>query len=297
MIDSRSSRQLLRILGVLLISASMSGGVIHAEPFDLGLMEASRLSREYGEWVILDARPVAEWQRARIPGALSFSWEDHIQAKSLGGDYEWPPPERLASVLGGLGVTELSPVVIYGDSDSSWGGEGWVAWVLSWLGHKGPIRLLDGGIQAWKREGFSVISGDEQVRPEVRPYALNLRHNLNVRAEELDDRGRPWVVVDTRSFMERRLAGRLPHSIHIPWSEFFYGRERRPLDGAQLSQLLGKHGVDPGAAVVFYCTAGVRSAYAWTVFTLAGSRTARSYSGGISDWMRYTRRMASGRET
>ncbi len=295
MIHSSSSRQLLRALGVLFMIASVWRGVIHAAPLDVDLMEASRLNHENGGWVILDARPVAEWQRGRIPGALSFSWEDHIQSKSSGGAYEWPGPERLALALGGLGVTESSPVVIYGDSDRSWGGEGWAVWVLSWLGHRGPIRLLDGGMQAWKREGFRVVSGDEGMRPEVRPYALNVRHHLNARADELDDRGRPWVVIDTRSSMER-LTGRLPSSIHIPWSEFFHGRERRPINGARLSRLLRKHGVDPGAPVVFYCTAGVRSAYAWTVFTLAGSRTARNYSGGMSDWMEYTRRMASGRE-
>lgn len=275
----------------LLISAALSGLALGSAP-DVGLMEASRLKGRINGWTVLDARPVADWRLERIPGALSFSWEDHIHNRGSGNSYERPTPQRLASALGALGLTESTPVLIYGDSNRSWGGEGWAVWVLSWLGHKGPIRLLEGGIQAWKKQGFPVVAGGVHAHPEPRSYALNVRDELNAQADELVDRGRPWVVIDTRSSLEW-VTGRLPNAIHIPWSEFYTGRERRPLNGSDLSRLLSRHGVDLDKPIVFYCTAGVRSAYAWTVLTLAGSRTTRNYSGGMSDWAEFTRRMTA----
>jgi thiosulfate/3-mercaptopyruvate sulfurtransferase len=53
-----------------------------------------------------------------------------------------------------MGISEGSTIVVYGDADSSWGGEGWVLWVLDYLGHKGKLLLLNGGIRAWVKEGF-----------------------------------------------------------------------------------------------------------------------------------------------
>ncbi len=276
-----------------LLWAALPGAARGSSP-DIALMAPSSLNDQSERWIVLDARPVTDWRRERLPGALSFTWEDHVQSESGGGSYLQPTPQRLASALGNLGLTESSPVVVYGDLDRSWGGEGWVVWVLAWLGHQGPIRLLDGGVQAWKNQGFSLVSGDERRPLEPRTYSVNLRDELNVQAGELDDRGRPWVVVDTRSSIEW-LTGRLPNAVHIPWTDFFNGRERRPLGGVELSRLLRRHGIDPEAPVVFYCTAGVRSAFVWTVYALAGSRTARNYSGGVSDWREFTRKSPSRR--
>jgi len=293
-IESKPFGHLFRLIAMSLLISAAPTGLSHASPPDIGLMEASKLKEGIGHWTVLDARPVADWRGERIPGALPFTWEDYIQARGTGNSYQWPTPQRLASALGTLGLTESTPVLVYGDLNRSWGGEGWVVWVLSWLGHKGPIRLLDGGIQAWKRQGLPVVSGGERGHPEPRTYTLNIRHELNARADELGDRGRPWVVIDTRSTLEW-LTGRLPNAIHIPWTEFFTGRDRRPLNGTDLSRLLRGHGVDPRTPLVFYCAAGVRSAYVWTVLALAGSPTARNYSGGMSDWMEFTRRIPLGR--
>ncbi len=280
------------VLLALLLIAAVSSGASKGSALDIGSLEPQELKDQLGNWTLLDARPGKDWERGHIPGALLFSWEDHIQGNGSEGVYRLPEPEKLALELGRMGISESSPVVVYGDADRSWGGEGWAVWVLSWLGHKGPVRLLDGGIQSWRQRGYPLASGPLREQPPGRHYTTDVRGELNIEAVQLGDRAGHLAVIDTRSTFEW-LTGRLPNAVHIPWTEFFEGKERRPIDGMALRRLLREHGVDPDKPVVFYCTAGVRSAYAWMVHTLAGFRTARNYGGGMSDWEAYSGRKAS----
>jgi thiosulfate/3-mercaptopyruvate sulfurtransferase len=74
--------------------------------------------------------------------------------------------------------------------------------------------------------------------------------------------------------------------VHVPWDDFFSGDDRRPLTPEAVRNLLAKRGVNLSRPVVYYCTGGVRSAYAWTVHQLAGLRAARNYEGGLEEWKR-----------
>lgn len=90
-----------------------------------------------------------------------------------------------------------------------------------------------------------------------------------------------WGILDTRLKSDWE-AG------HIPWEDFYTGRDRRPLPPAELKKLFAKHGVDTAKPVVYYCLGGVRSAYAWTVHHLAGLPEARNYKGGWEAWEKRT---------
>ncbi len=159
---------------VLLFSSSLILGCILLSgtglASDIGLIEPYSLKQNAKSWVILDARPRSEWASGHIPGALSFSWEDYTRTDENGVPYRVWPPQLLASALGKMGIDENTPVVVYGDADKSWGGEGWDCWVLSWLGHKGPIRLLNGGIQAWRSNNFTITSGNDKRQPRSVRY-------------------------------------------------------------------------------------------------------------------------------
>ncbi|NTW37414.1 MAG: sulfurtransferase, partial [Syntrophobacteraceae bacterium] len=219
------SRRIGIILLALLLIAAVSNGASKGLALDLGSLEPQELKEQLGTWTLLDARPGKDWESGHIPGALLFSWEDHIQGNGSEGAYRLPEPEKLALELGRMGISESSPVVVYGDADRSWGGEGWAVWVLSWLGHKGPVRLLDGGIQSWRQRGYPLASGAIREQPAGRHYTTDVRGELNIEAVQLGDRAGHLAVIDTRSTFEW-LTGRLPNAVHIPWTEFFEGKER-----------------------------------------------------------------------
>lgn len=259
---------------------SPSGSVFANE---LGLIDSDELSRERSRWVVLDARPKSEWTQEHIPGALSFSWEDYTMTDKAGVPYKVLPPQEMARALGGMGITEKTPVAVYGDADKSWGGEGWVCWVLSWLGHEGPVRLLNGGIQSWKNRGLPLVRGKEDTIRTRLEYRYRLNPLVDITTQELRERKSDVVLIDTRSRLEV-FKGKIPGALHIPWNEFFTGKDRHPLPPDELKALLKRKRVDTSKTVVYYCTGGIRSAYAWYVHRISGISQARNYEGGYEEW-------------
>ncbi|MCC7140610.1 MAG: sulfurtransferase [Candidatus Eisenbacteria bacterium] len=249
---------------------------------DLGLISASTLAPVRERWIVLDARPGAAYRDGHLAGALSFSWEDHTSTDPDGVRYQPGPPESIAQTLGELGISASSPIVVYGDAAESWGGEGWACWLLAWIGHEGPIRLIDGGIEAWQAAGLPLTTDPPAARPPV-DYAVSLRPELDIDTNNLRHPSQPFTVIDTRSNAEW-MAGRIPGAVHIPWDRFSTGADHRPLEPAALHELLAEHGVPLDRPVVYYCTGGIRSAYCWLVHQLSDLPDARNYEGGIEAW-------------
>jgi thiosulfate/3-mercaptopyruvate sulfurtransferase len=254
---------------------------------DLKLIDAVTLKENSTKWVILDARPKSEWEAGHIPGAIQFSWDSYTHTDARGIQYSSFPPKFLAAVLAGLGIDGKTPIVVYGDADKSWGGEGYNIWLLSWLGHKGPIRLLNGGIQAWRNQNLPLDTGPGNLYAKKSRYQIDLKPQYIVSTEEVQKGNGSFVLVDVRSNFEW-FKGRIPGAIHIPWEDFYTGKERRPLSSAELKKLLVKHGVDTSKPVVYYCLGGVRSAFTWMVHQLAGLPDARNYKGGWAAWEKRT---------
>jgi thiosulfate/3-mercaptopyruvate sulfurtransferase len=250
---------------------------------DLGQIDATTLRGSASKWVLLDGRPKAEWEAGHLPGALSFSWDNFTRTDANGVKYSSFPPQELAALLAGMGIDEKTALVIYGDADSSWGGEGYDIWLFSWLGHKGPIRLLSGGIQAWRAQNLPLVKGLEKPAAKKTRYQVTLKPQTTISAEEVAQLKGSAVLVDVRSTLEW-FKGKIPGAVHIPWEDFYTGKERRPLPAAELRKLLAKHGIDGSKPVIYYCLGGIRSSYAWTVHQLAGLPEAKNFKGGWAAW-------------
>ncbi len=268
---------------LLMATALIMSFSLIATAADLGLIDAAALKGNASKWVILDARPKADWEAGHIPGAIQFSWDNYTRTDARGVKYSSFPPQELATVLAGLGIDEKSPIAVYGDADKSWGSEGYDVWLLSWLGHKGPIRLLNGGIQAWRNQNLPLTRGVERAAARKARYQVNLKPQYIVSTEDIQNGKGSYSLVDVRSTLEW-IRGKIPGAVHIPWEDFYTGKDRHPLPAAELKKLLAKNGVDTSKPVVYYCLGGVRSAYAWTIHQLAGLPEAKNYKGSWAAW-------------
>lgn len=268
------------LLALLAVMVGAPSSVLAAPR--LGLIDPAVLKRELPGWVVLDARPRAQWAARHLPGALSLSWENYTRTDEKGIAYQPLPVAELANALGAMGIDEQTPVVVYGDADTSWGGEGWTVWLLTWLGHQGPIRLLNGGVQGWREARLPLVQGAGPVRAVAR-YRVELQPKIDMATAEIANRGGSLVLVDTRSTLEW-FKGRIPGAIHIPWDTFYRGETRTPLSPEEFRALLAERGIDPQQPIVYYCAGGIRSAYAWLVHELSGLPSARNYEGGMEAW-------------
>ncbi|MFZ2633531.1 MAG: rhodanese-like domain-containing protein [Desulfosalsimonadaceae bacterium] len=276
---------------ILFIMTSLMVIPTHAAwGFDLRRIEAPAAAAKQNQLVFLDARPLKIWQENHIPGALSFSWETYTGTDAGGVKYRIFPPEKLAAALGEMGIRNTDAIVVYGDADSSWGGEGWAVWMLAWLGHQGPVYCLDGGFASWAADKHpaSKATGNRRT-PAV--YAFQLQPQVNISAKEITARKKNINLIDTRSYLTEWLPGHIPGAIHIPWEKFYEGPHRRALSPEALKALLIKHGVDLRKPVVYYCTGGIRSGYAWMVHQLSGlSPEAMNFEGGMEEWNAISRK-------
>jgi len=271
---------IIKIFLLILISVATSVSALAA---DLGLIDAHALKNSSSKWVVLDSRPRSDWEAGHITGAIQFFWDSYTRTDAKGVKYSSIPPQELAVALAGLGIDEKTPVVVYGDADKSWGSEGYTVWLLSWLGHKGPVRLLNGGIQSWRANNFTLTTGSEKPPVRKAGYKVELKPQYIVSTEDVQNAKGSYTLVDTRSTFEW-IKGKIPGAIHIPWDDFFTGKDRHPLSSAELKKLLAKHGVDTSKPVVYYCLGGVRSAYVWTAHQLAGLPDAKNYKGSWEAW-------------
>ena len=245
------------------------------------------MQKNLSQWVILDTRPKTEWLSAHLPGALSFSWEDYTKSSGKDIQYGLKLPQGWANALGKMGINERMPIVVYADDDKSWGAEGWGCWALAWLGHKGPIRLLAGGIRSWKDKKLPLISGTEKLTRTPVQYHYRLDAWANIPTAEIAKQVKNLTLIDTRSTLEW-ITGRIPGAVHIEWTKFYSGAERRPLSTEALKKLLKDNDADLQKPVVYYCAAGVRSGFAWFVHQLSGLPPARNYAGGMEAWKNAT---------
>ncbi|NDY42151.1 hypothetical protein G3N55_04735 [Dissulfurirhabdus thermomarina] len=269
------------------LSAAGAGeGAVGA--FDLGLLTPAALSAERERWVVLDGRSRRAYEAGHIPGARPFSWEDHTGTDPSGVPYRMWPPGRMAGALARVGIGPDTPVAAYGDAGRSWGGEAWICWVLAYLGHRGPIRLLAGGIQAWRRAGLPLERGPA---PPPRPgpgYTVALRPDVLADRAAAARAAREGRLVDVRSTWEW-WTGRIPGAVHVPWTDFREGDPPVPISAGRFRAVLARVGVPADGPVVFYCAGGVRSAWAWLAAVLAGRAGARNYEGGMAEWRQAAR--------
>jgi len=266
--------------------AFLSPHLSHAADLDLdlNLIWPQILSRDISDWMIIDARPKKNWEAGHIPGAMPFNWKDYTRTDEKGIAYRILPPAQLASMLEKMGINRQSRVVVYGDSESSWGGEGWIAWMFAWLGHEGPIRLLNGGIQAWINTNYPINDETDAVQHKRTVYEYKLNHSIIISEKEIIEKPGLYQFVDTRSLFEWFMGKRIPGAIHISWKDFFTGKPPHPLSPSATEELLSRNGIDTTKPVVYYCRGGIRSAYAWMVHQLAGLPAAVNFEGGTAAW-------------
>jgi thiosulfate/3-mercaptopyruvate sulfurtransferase len=279
------AKRRIRFILILFLSC-LCPRLAGANPPDIGLIRPETLHAETGAWAILDGRPRSAWKSSHLPGALSFSWEDYTRIDEKKIPYRVFSPEELAAILGKMGIDENTPVAAYGDMDVSWGGEAWICWVFSWIGHKGPIRLVRGGLNAWGKAGFLFLSGSDSGTIRPKQYRLDIRNELNLSAGDIENLKSDIHLVDTRSFREWITGDRLPGAVHIAWTKFYAGPNKVPLDASALASLLKENGIPLDKPVVYYCTGGIRSSLAWMTHTLSRRGSALNFEGGTEEWIR-----------
>jgi thiosulfate/3-mercaptopyruvate sulfurtransferase len=263
-----------------------------------GLVDVATLQAELGDpdlrildgTVILDFPPDggppavtsgrAGYDAGHIPGAAFADLIADLSDPTSGLPFTVPPPERFAAAIGALGVGDASRVVTYDQGTTTWATRLW--WLLRYFGFD-DVRVLDGGLPAWKAAGGELSTAAPEhpaatFTPRPRPELLATRDDVLAAMED----GATCIVNALDEAMYR--AGRIPGSSNLAASSLLDPQTGRVRPVEELRRAVAEVVPAGGPAPIAYCGGGIAATLDVFAFALAGREDARMYDGSLTDW-------------
>lgn len=229
--------------------------------------------------------------QGHIPGAVHADLERALAGPVTPTSGRHPLPEHtvLARRLGSLGVADDQQVIAYDDQGGAMAARLW--WLLRWLGHD-RVAVLDGGIQAWERQGGKLETGAVETRPATLTPRPPLAEPLSSETVAQELAGGRLRLLDVRAAERFRgdvepldpVAGHIPGAINRPFSTNL-DADGRFLPAPDLRNLYADL-ADADHELACMCGSGITACHTLLALEHAGLSGARLYAGSWSEWIR-----------
>lgn len=217
---------------------------------------------------------------------------------SQGGRHPLPSVEKFGEVLGKLGITPVTHVVLYDDKNgANAAARFW--WMLKAIGHE-KVQVLDGGFQNAEINNFPINANTVVVNP-VGNYPITKWNLPLISMKEVDaiKEDKTTIIIDVRE--ENRyngisepidlVAGHIPNAINVPFIEnldkegAFLSKE---ILIEKYSELFKKY---PAENIIVHCGSGVTACHTILAMHHAGYNFPKLYVGSWSEWSRNNNEM------
>lgn len=251
-----------------------------------------------------------DYARGHIPGAY------HLDTNLLESSVDWNrrSPEELNTALPGLGIDADTPVILYGNDTARDPREehpgrraGQIAAtraaaILTYAGVR-DVRLLDGGLNAWRSHGYSIEIDKQTPTPAGRfgtvipanpgvfiDYGEAVELLANPDGALVSIRSRPENEGHTSGYRYISDRGDIPGAI---WgdngSDAYHMENYRNIDNTmrdfnEIAANWALAGISPEKSVSFYCGTGWRASETWFYAHLLGWDDVSIYDGGWFEW-------------
>ena len=238
-------------------------------------------------WALGDDRGRERYLGGHLPGAVFVDLETELAAppSTAEGRHPLPSLQRLQSAARRWGIGTGDSVVAYDATGGLAAARAW--WLLRWGGLT-DVRLLDGGLEAWRRAGGPVETGD--VVPEPGDVTLTGGGMPVLSMDEAAVLPSAGVLLDARA--GERYRGEVepidPRAGHVPGAVSAPTTENLTADGTfrsaeELAARFAELGATPGTTVGVYCGSGVTAAHEVAALAEVGTEAAL-WPGSWSQW-------------
>jgi thiosulfate/3-mercaptopyruvate sulfurtransferase len=224
-----------------------------------------------------------------LPGAHHVDLDAELAGPpGPGGRHPLPTAHAVQEAMRRCGADAGSRVVVYDQGPSYAAARAW--WVLRHFG-LADVRVLDGGLAAWRAAGGPVTTevpppGDGTFEAVVDDSAGAL-----LDADRAAQLARDGILLDARAPERFRgetepidpVAGHIPGAVNAPTTDNA-GADGRFVPAEELRELFSRKGVRAGQRVGVYCGSGVTAAHEVLALHEAGIDAAL-YVGSWSDWI------------
>lgn len=216
-----------------------------------------------------------------VPGAVfadltSPGFSDH------GGEAPFAavPSATFADTVGALGVGDGDTVVVYDRVNGIWATRLW--WQFQLEGHD-DVRILDGGLAAWKAAGLPVEAGEAEVSPATftaRRRPERVASTDEVLAATGDERVLLIEALDERLYQR----GHIPSAVNVPAASLVQeDGTLKSLD--ELREIFAAVGaLDPGVRPIAYCGGGIAATAVTFALAELGRDDVAVYDGSKNAW-------------
>jgi thiosulfate/3-mercaptopyruvate sulfurtransferase len=230
----------------------------------------------------------AAYLQGHIPGAVYASLEDELSDHTITGRGRHPLPSgrNVEASARRWGIRQGIPTVVYDDWNRAGSARAW--WVLTAAG-LADVRILDGGLSAWRSAGGSLAADPVSPPPGD---ATALYDDLyagalpTLTAQHVGD----FVLLDARA-PERfrgdvepidRVPGHIPGAKNLPSNDVLNG------DGTFVAQdalagLLSELSIEHDGRLGVYCGSGVTASITLAALAVMGYQAAL-FPGSWSEW-------------
>jgi len=249
------------------------------------LMEADELLEKMGNENIrvFDATITDDaYLQGHIPGAAFF---DHEKFSDPDSPYMCTilPEVELAAQIGNAGISNDSEVVVYACGMLPYAVRAW--WALRYAGHNN-VRILNGGLSAWKNAGGKIEQEARQYGPSV--FEGQFRPGMFASKEEvltsMEDSN--VAIVDVLPF-ESYEAAHISGSICLSCMDLMQGDLKQgfdyllPNDALALRlKEMSKH-----KRIITYCGGGIAATVNAVAHLMTGHDNVAVYDGSLDEWL------------
>ena len=235
------------------------------------------------------ANVAPEFPGIKIKHARLFDLDEDFSEPKTDLPHMLPAPEHFEKPARKLGINQASKIVVYDNlgiynSPRTW-------WMFKTMGHEN-IAVLDGGLPAWKKAGYSC---EPVSKPKVSPgnFVANLKPQLVKNAQEVLEniQTKQASVVDARSEgrfnatspepREGLRGGHIPDSYNLPFQAVL--RDGHFCSQEELKTLFQDLGVKK-EPMIFSCGSGLTAAIILLAAELVMENPKSIYDGSWAEW-------------
>jgi thiosulfate/3-mercaptopyruvate sulfurtransferase len=272
-------KKTILFIGAILLSASLwaqNPTMISAK--DLGTMLTNK------ELVIVSAHKPADYAAVHITNSVNFFYQE-IQVDVKTGAMKCP--DDLAKLLGEKGIGENKIIVVYDDGTMKGASHVW--WTLKYLGAK-DVRILDGGIDAWKLARKPVTATPTKIVPTT--FNLDIQLPMILFKDQFADMIKvpENVLVDAREANQysgeagqTTRKGHIPGATNLDFTTMVANGSFKSKE--EILALAAAKGITPDKQIVIYCNSGVKAAVVYyALVEIAGFEKVKLYAAGFNEW-------------
>lgn len=229
----------------------------------------------------------ALYREAHIPGAIFLNVED-VSDPASALPHTLPDAGAFGRVMGDAGIRPGDTIIVYESGPMFSAPRLW--WMLKVFGAR-RVRVLNGGLAAWRAAGGEVEGGETTLPPtqfEARLDPLAVADMADVEAAltgttpVLDARGAARFRGDSPEPRPDVRAGHMPGARNLPYAALV-GEDGRMKDRPALEDAFRQAGLNGTEVPITTCGSGVTAAILVLALAVLG-REARLYDGSWAEW-------------